>query len=1740
LEAATDVAAVVRDPSSGAGHEARTGDTVRGDAMNRAVRHPFGTMTRIAVAAWIIASSAPDGVAGDLYWNMTTSGTVTSVTGVANLTVGALGIGNTTTTPSNAYSTTTASSVYTFQLNGTTATASGGNNAGISAIAGALSTASSAYYQVTLSAATGYTFSLSSIGFGARSTSTGPQNYTLRSSVDSYAGDLITPGTIANTSTWAYRGPASVTSSGTSVTYRLYGYGGTGSQTFRIDDLVLGVTTSAADLWNGGLWTSSAAAGGSGTWADGSGNWLSTNKATFAGAAGTVTAGAVTAANGIAFGTTGYTLQGGTITLGGAAAANVITATTGIAATLNSVIAGSSGLRKEGGGTVTLGGVNTYSGTTAVVAGTLATAAGNVIGDASTVDVSSGATFALGGSDAIAALRGSGTVSIGAHTLTVGGAGDSGTFSGNITGSGGLTKVGGGALTLSGAVGFTGTTTVSGGRLNVDGSLASATLAVNTAGILGGSGTTGAVSIGSGGSISPGNSPGVLTTGNMVWDGGGAYDWEMLSATGAAGTAWDLVDSSGSLTINATSGNTFTLNLLSLSGSTTPGPVGNFQTNASGTWTIGTFAGGISVGSGTWWTITTGGFTPYNSALGSFSLANDSTTLSLVYTHTPLDEYVWIAGSGSWSFGGNWNSDPDTPEGDPAIVFAGPGGVSVNDIVSGTGPNELAGITGLTFSGSATGSYTVGGNLLHLGGVGIVNASSFTQTVTNGIELDGDSVLAANAGDLVVSGTVTTAGHGLTLQGANAISLGTVSGTGGLAKQGSGTATLTGPVSAATVSVTAGSLALGGANLLGDTAALAVSGGSLDLANFSDTVGTFSMSGGILAGSGTLSAATSTLSGGTVAATATLGGAAIVSTGNARLDGRSTASTLTLSSGTLVLGSAGRLAGGPAVDGSAGAGLALAGSETFGSLAGAANVVANSGTLTVGTANTSTSYAGTISGAGGLEKVGTGSLSLAGANTYTGPTTVSSGTLVMAAGGSLAAGSAVAVSSGATLAFDGFSTGTFANAVGGSGGLRVTGGIVTLSGANSYSGGTVVAGGSLVGTTTSLQGGITNDASLTFAQATSGTYSGTLVGSGTLAKSGAGTVTLSGNNGSFTGPTTISAGAIAVGSSSPLGTGGITLAGGTLSADGSPRTVANAVTFTDNGGLGNAASGALELSGPVGFGNALRTVTVGSGATATLSGGYGSGGISKAGAGVLVLGSSGTLTQLAITSGTLGIAAGQTVTTTASQLGSTGGRINVDGTLRSTATVAYTAPSGSVAVGPTGVVIQQGGAAGTANLLFDADVTWAAGSTFVFRDFSENPSVSGRTYAMNVVFDSSGAARTTTLSAGSNPWTVAGDLTVGDNVALNFSTFSGAADFQRNVIVGGTLGTVANGARGFTVNSGRELLLQNSGAVNIAASQAITVSGTIRSTATAGQTATIAGGTVSLAAGMKTFDVGAGTGAAGLAVSSVVTGAGGLRKTGAGLLTLTGITDFVGDTQVAAGRLAIGSSATLASDLIQVDAGATLDFLAASYFLGGSQTLGGNGTVAGADLVVAGGATIAPGASVGALTVETLTFGTGGVYQFELTNAAGSPGSSWDLVTVTDGFTLSGLSGDPAGQFTIDMINLSGTAAGFDPNADYRWRFLVANAAISSFDPTWFRIITTGFDGAAFTVARGGATSFDGGDDRGLYLVYAAVPEPHAVLLAGLGLALAGWAGRRRGRHGTAKKHENLTAASRNPHAVSS
>jgi len=124
------------------------------------------------------------------------------------------------------------------------------------------------------------------------------------------------------------------------------------------------------------------------------------------------------------------------------------------------------------------------------------------------------------------------------------------------------------------------------------------------------------------------------------------------------------------------------------------------------------------------------------------------------------------------------------------------------------------------------------------------------------------------------------------------------------------------------------------------------------------------------------------------------------------------------------------------------------------------------------------------------------------------------------------AGAPLQIGSGASLSLDISTDQQFDQVITDAGRLVKDGdAMLTLRGANDYSGGTLISKGTLRGDTTSLQGAITNNATLTFDQTVSGTYAGIVSGAGSVKKTGTGEVTFSGAN-TYTGGTTISGGAL--------------------------------------------------------------------------------------------------------------------------------------------------------------------------------------------------------------------------------------------------------------------------------------------------------------------------------------------------------------------------------------------------------------------------------------------------------------------------------------------------------------------------------------------------------------------------------------------------------------------------------------
>ncbi|EDU0974717.1 autotransporter outer membrane beta-barrel domain-containing protein [Salmonella enterica subsp. enterica serovar Anderlecht] len=184
--------------------------------------------------------------------------------------------------------------------------------------------------------------------------------------------------------------------------------------------------------------------------------------------------------------------------------------------------------------------------------------------------------------------------------------------------------------------------------------------------------------------------------------------------------------------------------------------------------------------------------------------------------------------------------------------------------------------------------------------------------------------------------------------------------------------------------------------------------------------------------------------------------------------------------------------------------------------------------------NTGGDFDNAISGSGQVVKSGDETLTLSGANSYTGGTTISGGTLVATNVEALGSGD---VTDNATLELN--TGGTFDNVISGSGQVVKSGDdALTLSGNNSYTGGTLISDGTLVASNVEAlgSGDVTNDAVLELN--TGGDFDNAISGSGQVVKSGDKTLTLSGAN-SYTGGTTISGGTLIAANVNALGTGAI-------------------------------------------------------------------------------------------------------------------------------------------------------------------------------------------------------------------------------------------------------------------------------------------------------------------------------------------------------------------------------------------------------------------------------------------------------------------------------------------------------------------------------------------------------------------------------------------------------------------------
>jgi fibronectin-binding autotransporter adhesin len=965
---------------------------------------------------------------------------------------------------------------------------------------------------------------------------------------------------------------------------------------------------------------------------------------------------------------------------------SVIDAAVGVTATINASIRGVAGLTKTGAGTLILSGVNTFSGDTNIDTGALhldatGSLAGEVQNNASFVNdgsvgrlvrnrgtlistgsllnglqndgtailsgqlngmlansgavtlsgtttgigevtQSSAGSFDLSGFDTtIGSLSGDGNVMLGSATLTVGDATRT-SFNGAILGAGGLIKTGEGTLTLGAANGYEGLTTIAAGTLSlsVDASLAGA---VSNAATF----------------VSAGTVAGLLTnqasanaTNSGVLEGGVSNDGAFFSTGIINGTV------SNSRTVSLAgqlNGDLFNSGSLTLTGTTTgiaavrQAAGGNIDLNGYVT-TIGSLAGtgGVKLGSARLTVGADNNSTTFSGTIaGAGGLTKTGTgRLSLtgasIYTAETLIDAGTLVISAAGSLAGAVKNQASFVN---AGTVIGPlintgassnsgtlnGGVTNSGVFTSTGIVDV----GLSNNGTAILSGQLNGMLANSGAVTLSGTTTgigeVTQSSAGSFDLSGfDTTIGSLSGD----GNVMLGSATLTVGDATRTSFnGAILGAGGLIKTGEGT------------------LTLGAAN--GYEGLTTIAAGTLSLSVDASLAGAVSnaatfVSAGTVAGLLTNQASANATNSGVLEGGVSNDGA-FFSTGiiNGTVSNSRTVSLAgqlngdLFNSGSLTL--TGTTTGIAAVRQAAGGNIDLNGYvTTIGSLAGTGGVKLGSARLTVGADNNSTTFSGTIAGAGGLTKTGTGRLSLTGASIYTAETLIDAGTLVISAAGSLAG----AVKNQASFVNAGTVIGPLINTGASSNSGTLNGG-VTNSGVFTSTGivdvglsnnGTAILSGqlngmlansgavTLSGTTTGIGevtqssagsfdlsgfdttiGSLSGDgnvmlgsATLTVGDATRTSFNGAILGAGGLTKTGEGTLILTGTN-VFLGLTTINVGAVQLGNggtNGAIGEGDVVVSGGILAVDRSDSvTLSNSIRGA--GMFVQAGKGTTTLSG---------------------------------------------------------------------------------------------------------------------------------------------------------------------------------------------------------------------------------------------------------------------------------------------------------------------------------------------------------------------------------------------------------------------------------------------------------------------------------------------------------------------------------------------------------------------------------
>ncbi|MEI7956988.1 MAG: autotransporter-associated beta strand repeat-containing protein, partial [Verrucomicrobiota bacterium] len=847
-------------------------------------------------------------------------------------------------------------------------------------------------------------------------------------------------------------------------------------------------------------------------------------------------------------------------------------------------------------------------------------------------------------------------------------------ISGPISGSGkSLTKTGAGPLTLSGTAAntYSGLTEVTAGTLNLN-----KTAGVNAL-------ASGGLQIDSGGTVALLASNQIDDAANVTNNGAFAMGTfsETIATLNGGGTI--STGSGGVLTIAGDSNSTF-LGVISGAGGIAKAGAGTLTLNGTSTYTGGTAINGgiVQIGADS------------NLGNGTGGISFDGGTLFFSGSFTSNRAITLNSGGGTLDTDGS------------AVTLTG--------LISGAGTLTKQGLGTVTLNraNDYTGATVINNGILQISNNSALGTGRITVNPGAELEFNGDGLSSSNP--LTLSG-----GEICTLQGTNTYTgritltanswidadsdkliitsaIGENGGTFGLTKDGPGVVELKGTNTyTGTTHVVEGTLSLFNGAAIADTGAVNLDNtpGVQLLLTSHETIGSLSGGG---SGGGNVELGTNTL---------TLGD------GNStRFDGIISGSGGSLTkqgSGTLTLGGANTYSGATRISEGV---LNIRNSSALGSGAGTTTVVSGAALQIQG----NIAVAGEALTLNGMGIAGTGALlNVSGTNTYAGLLTLANNSRINSDAGSL------------TLSNPGTIIGSYALTVGGSGDTSISSNIgcgsltkdgignLTLSGANSYTGDTIVTAGtlrmanplaipsgsgkgnvSLAATTTldlnntgvtvnglSGTGRVTNlqtgSASLTVGgNNQTCTFDG-VIGDGfgltALAKVGTGTLTLTADN-SYSGGTTIAAGALRVSGDSKLGIAADTpTAGNIVIQAGATLAITESFTLDSNRGIAVGPSGAGTL-------DVAPTKTLSYGGT--IADNVGSGGFTKSGGGTLVL--SGTSTY----SGTTTVEAG-VLTVNGSIANSASGHVQSGATLTGTGT------TGAMTIDASGTLAPGNSAIGT-------------------------------------------------------------------------------------------------------------------------------------------------------------------------------------------------------------------------------------------------------------------------------------------------------------------------------------------------------------------------------------------------------------------------------------------------------------